>query len=148
MKKVLLFVTIAAALISCDEKQKKISEIDLQTTDSSEKWELVKMTGSMVGSETTGDEMEWQEYYIFNTDGTFTKQRERNNEVAEASGTYEKETNENGLVYKLTYSEENELVGSCSGASQEYLYYDSDEQTLLSNWWACDGPGLYYEQVK
>ncbi len=33
------------------------------------------MAGMMVNSETTGPEMEWQEYYILNENGTFFKSR-------------------------------------------------------------------------
>jgi hypothetical protein len=31
------------------------------------------MSGSIPNSETTGTTMEWQEFYLFNTNGTFTK---------------------------------------------------------------------------
>jgi hypothetical protein len=31
------------------------------------------MSGSIPNSETTGAAMEWQEFYLFNTNGTFTK---------------------------------------------------------------------------
>ncbi|MDT0687817.1 hypothetical protein [Autumnicola psychrophila] len=148
MKKISLLVVVTATILfSCDEKQKEIDKADVFATDA-QKWELVKMTGSFAGSETIGDEMEWQEYYLFNANGTFTKHRERNNKIVEASGSFETDTNEDGLVYNLSYSEENELIGNCHGAPTEYLYFSSDGETLLSSWWACDGPGLFYEQVK
>ncbi|MFV8327073.1 hypothetical protein [Flavobacterium sp. ZS1P14] len=33
------------------------------------KWTLVKMSGTLSNSETTGTAMEWHEFYLLNTDG-------------------------------------------------------------------------------
>jgi arylsulfatase A-like enzyme len=41
------------------------------------KWTLVSMSGSIPNSETTGATMEWQEFYLFNTNGTFTKSEKK-----------------------------------------------------------------------
>ena len=38
-----------------------------------QKWQLVKMYYGMVNSESTGDELEWQEYYILYENQFFYK---------------------------------------------------------------------------
>jgi hypothetical protein len=48
----------------------------------------------------------------------------------------------------LTYEEVNNIIGSCYNRPVEYLYYRNDENLLLSNWWACDGPGMFYKKIQ
>jgi arylsulfatase A-like enzyme len=52
------------------------------------KWTLVSMSGSIPNSETTGAAMEWQEFYLFNTNGTFTKS-EKEIRLKPISGTHD-----------------------------------------------------------
>jgi len=68
MKKIVSILFIMSLIVSCS-KDKELETI----TNFSEYYELVKMTGSFSGSETTGSQMEWQETYILNTkEGTFS----------------------------------------------------------------------------
>jgi hypothetical protein len=131
----LLFV---ACLFSCSkEDQKELSASNQQ------KWQLVKMTGSMINSVTTGKDMSWQEYYVFNADGTFLKSREQNGQVKESSGTYSKDEK----YISLTYKKGAELIASCTGVqNQEQLYIVSADK-LVGTWNICDGPGLEYQLV-
>jgi hypothetical protein len=46
------------------------------------------MTGQVPNSEVSGQAMKWQESYQLNSDGTFTKSREKNGSVTEATGNY------------------------------------------------------------
>ncbi|MFV5693288.1 hypothetical protein ACM55K_14780 [Flavobacterium sp. LT1R49] len=109
------------------------------------KWTLVKMSGSIVNSETTGSAMEWQEFYLFNSNGTFTKSRERNMIKTTISGTYVTTTHSDGLYLELTYPNDSELIGSCYGNQKEILYF-RDNNNLSNTWNSCDGPGLEYKK--
>jgi len=155
MKKVALLLMLSMLTLSCsedeeNEKQKDMN-LDLVLKELPQKWKLVKTTGSFAGSENTGDDMQWQETYTFNNDDTFTKTRlQKSGDKITASGTFvigeESETSEKSL--KLTFNESSAIIGSCHNEPVEYLYYKKDSDLLLSNWWACDGPGLFYKKVK
>ncbi|HEX9153114.1 MAG TPA: hypothetical protein VF842_13570 [Flavobacterium sp.] len=107
------------------------------------KWTLIKMSGTLSNSETTGAAMEWHEFYLLNSDGTFTKSRERNAIKTTISGTYTASNHSDGIYLELTYPNDSEIIGSCYGNLKEELYITED--TTLSNTWKnCDGPGLEY----
>ncbi|SHF56066.1 hypothetical protein SAMN05444483_101594 [Salegentibacter echinorum] len=157
MKKLGLLFLLSFIVLSCssddeNEPQEKDMNLDLVLKELPQEWKLVKMTGSFSGSETTGDDMGWQESYIFKSDSTFTKTRLRNGKKLTATGTfvigteYKNTTAQKSL--KLTFDKESSIIGSCSNEPLEYLYYKNDENLLLSNWWACDGPGLFYKKVE
>ncbi|WP_396633150.1 hypothetical protein [Maribacter sp. R86514] len=135
-------------LVSCAEDD----DFGLESTQfvfSDQKWELVQMSGSFQNSETTGEEMDWQEYYIFSPEGTFIKSRTVDEEVTEATGTFEVVEYDNDLNHylELTYQTGNELVGNCTGDDKELLIYRNS--TMISSlWMACDGPGLDYSLSK
>lgn len=147
MKKCLLGLLGSVFLMGCTSDDLTLKDTVLQF--SSQKWLLVEMTGSMVNSSSTGEDMAWQEYYIFNPDGSFIKSRERDGTVLEATGTFEvvEFDNDEGDYLELSYTSGEELVGSCwSSELTELLRFDTDN-ILYNTWMACDGPGLYYELV-
>jgi hypothetical protein len=109
------------------------------------KWNLVKMSGSMANYETTGAAMEWQEFYLFNSNGTFTKSRDRNGIKTTISGTYTTADHSDGIYFELIYPKDSELIGSCYGNLKEELYLTASI-TLSSTWKNCDGPGLEYKK--
>lgn len=112
-----------------------------------QKWELVEMTGSFSPSITTGNEMDWQEYYILNTNtGKFTKSRTREGVETSASGTFVFNSTEEEHSIKLTYPSDNELIANCTGDLTEVLIIES-ENTLKGTWAPCDGPGLKYQRT-
>ena len=135
-------------LYSCTEPDNsQVEDTELQFVD--QKWELVRMTGSMVNSTTIGGDMEWQEYYVFTPDGTFQKIRTRTGVVSKATGTFEvtEYENDDEDYLELTYTEGLELIGNCSGNQKEVLIYRSATEfsnTLM----ACDGLGLDYVLVE
>ena len=135
-------------LYSCTEPDNsQVEDTELQFVD--QKWELVRMTGSMVNSTTIGADMEWQEYYVFTPDGTFQKIRTRTGVVSKATGTFEvtEYENDDEDYLELTYTEGLELIGNCSGNQKEVLIYRSATEfsnTLM----ACDGLGLDYVLVE
>lgn len=110
------------------------------------KWTLVKMSGSMLNSETMGAAMDWQEHYLFNNDGTFTKSRVQNDTETIISGTYTAVNHSDDLYLELTYTTDSEMIGSCYGNLKEELYFTS-QNTLSSTWRNCDGPGLEYKKL-
>ncbi len=131
-------------LFSCSKENQK----DF-TASNQQKWQLVKMTGSMTNSEATGKDMSWQEFYLLNSDGTFLKSREQNGQVKEATGIYSYPPNKSGeKSILLTYKSGFELRASCfSDPPQESLNIISPDK-LVGTWNICDGPGLEYQFVK
>jgi hypothetical protein len=130
-------------LFSCSKEDQKTVAAGNQ-----QKWELVKMTGSMTNSVTTGNDMAWQEYFVFNADSTFLKSREQNGQVKEAKGTYSFATKGNEKYFLLAYQSGYELKASClSGPPQENLLVVSSTK-IIGTWNICDGPGLEYQLVE
>lgn len=111
-------------------------------------WELVRTTTPFEGSESTGEEMEWQESYTLRADNTFTKERVENDEMFVAEGTFVLHHEPYGNVgtahVTMSYESENNLIASCySSQLQEKLYFESEE-LMVSTWNQCDGLGLEY----
>jgi hypothetical protein len=140
MKHLIILIAFLSVFNSCSK--------DAVPADSSGyygKWTLVKMSGTLANSVTTGAAMEWQEFYLFNTNGTFTKSRERNGFKISISGTYTATNHPDGIYFELTYHNESELIGSCYGNLKEELYLTANN-SLSSTWKNCDGPGLEYKK--
>ena len=125
------------------------NELDCCVIEGGEqKWALVEMTGSFTPSVTTGDEMDWQEYYLLNTNtGIFTKSRTRDELETYVSGTFSINTTEEEHYLELTYPSDNELIANCTGDLIEVLIIESDN-TLKGTWSHCDGPGLKYQRTE
>ena len=140
MKKLIVLITFLTIFNSCSK-----DNVATDNTGYYGKWTLIKMSGSMVDSETTGSAMEWQEFYLFNTNGTFTKSRERNGVKTTISGTYTTTNNPDGIYFELTYPNDSEIIGSCYGNLKEELYV-TENNILLNTWKNCDGPGLEYKK--
>lgn len=94
-----------------------------------------------------GDDMDWQEYYILASDGTFVKSRDYGGKAIVANGLYEVSELEDGKYLKLVYGSYSELIGNCSNSTEEYLRFQT-ANSLIGTWWACDGPGLFYERTQ
>ena len=145
MKKIKLFYGILIALplfFSC------ASDEVFNPEQYPQKWQLIKMTGQIANSETTGIAMEWQEFYLLNSNGTFIKSREHNGVLMEESGTFVFKNLSEEKFLELTYSSDNELIGSCySSEFKENLWLKS-ENRMIGTWSECDGPGLEYERTE
>lgn len=142
MKKVLSIIFILCFFVSCSK-----DEENNMFTGFSEYFELVKMTGSFNGSETTGSDMEWQETYRLNTENnTFIKLRLFNEDIFEATGTYTYKTIEGQDFIEFTYYEDASIISNCTGDLKEALLILEDGQKLKGTWSACDGPGLEYRR--
>ncbi|MDZ7692129.1 MAG: hypothetical protein U5K69_13525 [Balneolaceae bacterium] len=101
----------------------------------------------MDSSETTDEDMAWQEYYLLYKDNSFLKSREQNGEKTQANGTYQiiNKSDEKYLV--LTYRSEHNIIGNCSSRAEENLVLDSKNK-IISTWQSCDGPRLEYKRVE
>ncbi|UZO81052.1 hypothetical protein NBT05_00915 [Aquimarina sp. ERC-38] len=145
MKVFIVLFQMLLIIGACSEKtEEEAQNFDLKAEQ--QEWSLFKMTGNTPNSETTGNQMSWQEIYEINNNGSFTKIRNRDGNITEASGTYEiKEENE-GRALLLMYDQKNPIIGNCTGDTTEYLSIYKD--ILQSSWFACDGPGLFYKRTK
>ena len=143
----LLPFAILILLFSCSSDNNQLEIGNFYADNLSQKWELFKETGSMAGAVLTGEAMEWQESYIFKTDGTFLKTRETDGKTQTASGKYTISSQNSQQTYILEYQEENAIIGSCTPL-KEYLTYKPDENILVNDWGACDGPSLYYRRIE
>jgi hypothetical protein len=140
MKKQILFLMIIGILFSCSKND---INLDNQIIGN---WKLIQMSGNIPNSETTGTEMDWQENYLLNTDGTFQKSRNRDGVITEISGTYQLINNSTESLLELNFNSESEIIGSCTSNTKETMNIQS-ETIFLSYWNACDGPGLRYEKI-
>jgi hypothetical protein len=110
-------------------------------------WKLTSMSGQTSNSSTSGSDMEWQETYILKSDGTFTKSRERNGVIIEASGNFVFKDLTDGKYLELSYESNSTIIGSCTPGLKETLWVRS-ESNMSGTWSYCDGPGLEYERNK
>lgn len=139
MKNVLFLFVSVWILSSCTK------EFDLDKFP--QKWQLTSMFGQISDSSTSGSDMEWQESYLLNSDGTFTKSRVRNGVLIEASGTFVFNDLTDGRYLELSYESSSAIIGSCISGLKETLWVRS-ERKMSGTWSYCDGPGLEYERIK
>lgn len=161
---VLLFTAIFTVVLSCNsdpsEQKEEVKEevnpsdlsagetvLPLSEEEFPQEWQLVTMSGMLANSETSGEEMEYQEIYRFLPDQTFSKTRIQDDSSTEASGTFSIIRNEAGEEYfKLSYSEENVLIENCDGGKEEWLLLDQ-EKNLRGTANACDHLSKTYRQI-
>lgn len=144
------FITLLVlfTLFSCSDDE-SIDEVMFDSSQYPQKWELVKISAAMTNSEQTGNDMEWQEYYLLNSDSTFLRSRDRDGETIEKSGTFSFEVNESEeLQLILTYNEANDLIGSCYGSNKEEELWVKSNTEMQNRWMECDGPGLHYKRIE
>lgn len=141
MKHLLLFILIGLVICSCSD------DTILAPGDAPQKWDLVKMSGGLNPTETTGEDMAWQEFYMLYPDGTFLKSRTSDGNSMQAEGTYQVEKESDRKYLVLTYKSNHQIIGSCISGNQERLFLNADNH-LLSTWINCDGPGLEYKRVQ
>lgn len=144
MKNTILFF-VSIILFSCNELENNQQEEFLNqevaslSSQGAKVWQLVGMSGMIANSYKSGDDMSFQESIVLKEDGSFIKFRETEQEKKQAGGTYQWEDDR----LTLSYPEDNDLIGNCTGNLKET--YHLDENQLRGDWWACDGPGLFYE---
>ncbi len=138
--KVLLGILILV-MASCSSQNNS----DIELKNNRQTWKLVRMTGSIQNSETTGNSMAWQEQ-IKLSDGSFEKIRIENGQSTKVSGSYEFTEEADGPYLILKYTASSVLIGNCTGDLIEY-YRLLPNDKLQGTWLACDGPGLEYDLI-
>jgi hypothetical protein len=141
MKKITIILMLTSILISCSNNNANSSQPSYYG-----KWKLVKMTGKVIPAIHTIGEPQWQEFYVFNTNKTFTKTRIKDKVTTTASGTFKIINIQDETNLELSYTENSDIIGSCYGNQKEDLFMNSDN-LLSSTWQNCDGPGLIYEKT-
>lgn len=148
MKNLTILSLLICFLISCKKEEKLVSIKKEEKSDIEkypQKWQLVKITGQF--SQQTGTDMYFQEYYLLNSDGTFTKHRERNGTITEVSGSFLFKNFSDGMFIEFTYPSDNAIIANCDNTFIEYLWF-RPQNKLTNVWVACDGPGLEYEKIE
>lgn len=142
MKNIILASLLIGTFISCSLNK----EIDPEQYP--QKWELIEISGSIADvPPLTGKDMDWQEYYLLNSDNSFVKSRERDKIITEVTGTFAFVIGTDSKYLELSYESDNKLIGNCTSEIKEHLNLNS-ENLLVGTWVACDGPGLVYERVE
>lgn len=128
------------------EKEEKIEVADFSADSFPIQWELTEMSTMLVGSQTSGDDLPYNEYYVLKEDNTFTKTRVANGNALKAFGNYSLTSINNDEYFKLEYSSPNDLVESCSSSTIEHLIIDSSTK-IRGTANACDWPSKIYRRV-
>lgn len=113
-----------------------------------QEWKLTKVIRANKNIEMNGSEIERPEIYRFYDNGTFEKIQLRYGKPLKASGNYKIRKDHGVLNYELDYTAYSEIIGNCTGENKETLSMKTTDKYLKSSWWACDGPGLFYEKLK
>lgn len=144
-----LFILFAAVFLSCSDKEEPSVEPNLIG-----EWVLVQTEGQFAGSKQTGSEMPFQETYVLQNDGSFTKTRLKDGEEIKATGTFEvTETSEFLHVEEAIasvffhHNTQNPLIATCYSSSLTEELYLTTGGELISLHHTCDGLGLQYEQI-
>lgn len=146
-----IFLILGISLVSC-KKEDSQPTIDIYGT-----WELVKLSGSWTGEIIEGEDLDFQERYIFHQDGTFIKYSERAwsyiGDVPEgpfqALGNFEIEPSSDvRFIFELNliFDTGEEVVANCGQGNQEFLIINPNQELVNTSWAACDGPGFYYHK--
>ena len=141
------FMVLIVLSYSCSREEGPISKLNFSNSQWPQRWELYQ-TSDNTGKTYRGDAMFWQENYLFLADGTFVKTRVTEDGELSGSGTFQIEFREEETDFLLTFDAYENLIGNCGTGNQELLYILEDKTTLLSSWWACDGPGLFYRRIE
>lgn len=112
------------------------------------KWKLTSMSRNKNPAANSIEVMEWQESYIFSSNGKFSKTRIKDNKTSSISGTYSVVETSEQTQFKLIYSSQNDIIGNCNGDLIENLYVIYATGKLYSTWGTCDGPLLVYDKSK
>lgn len=149
MRPYLILAFSIVFLCSCNtDKNIQPGVVDLSADQFPQRWELVDMSTMIAGSGTSGEDMEYQEYYLFERDNSFVKTRKQDDITMKASGTFSKNIYENGeQFYELVYDTDSDLIENCSIGRKEHLLIAS-KNFLTGTASACDYPAKRYERTK
>ncbi|HSJ69406.1 MAG TPA: hypothetical protein VK921_17120 [Anditalea sp.] len=145
MKKLFIIFSFLILSAGCQEDNLPMSEIVGE-------WKLIK-SHQYVGTEVIreGDDLEWQETYVFRANGTFQKSRTSPVGMVSATGKF---TTEEGPLYlarpvklliTLSYNTAKDLAVGCSPGKEEIEI--SSHDGLLRNYSiGCEKPIFSYQK--
>ncbi len=144
MRNYIILAMLAVGLVSCSKESPLSEKSKEMAAANQQKWVLVKTTNSFGMGSTTGNDMPWQEQYIFNADGTFSKTRILSSASKTANGSYTLVKESDQEFLELTYLMGSELRASCY---EKERLLKSAEGLLEGTWGHCDGPTLEYAKA-
>jgi len=144
MKKIGLLIVLLISLTSCsnDDNNNK------PTKAYHGKWNLTVMDRIKSPFANYIIVLEWEESYIFNSNGSFSKTRIMDNKTSTISGFYSVVETSDKTHFTLLYGASNEMIASCTGNLIENLYITNSTGRLYNTWETCDGPLLIYDKSK
>lgn len=119
-------------------------------------WNLVEIR-SHAPADMGASEVDFEEKYIFNDDGTFIKitQNSKKGDSMEiplqAFGKYQlleiEEMNPNiAHTFLLTFETNTQMAATCEQDFTEVVYISHDKKLFNMSWFACDGLGYVYSK--
>lgn len=139
--KIPLILSLIIAMTAC-QSSNEVQKLSPPPATVEGTWKLERMIMGWTNKEVSAETLEYEEFYTFKGDSTFTKYR-TNGESA--SGRYSTGRSEEGFFVKTFYAEETGLRESCS-AEGEYLLL-KDSGVLEGGSLPCDGPAFFYEKT-
>jgi hypothetical protein len=151
MKRTLfLFLGSVIILFSCNQDDKN-PEFNILGY-----WNLVEITPSFSLSDLGGNELDFEEKYIFNNDGTFIKFSTKMKGVgevleipAQALGQFQinpSASSQENVIYEieLVFETNQEMAANCGEGNSEFLFVTKEYKLINNTWSSCDGPGFIY----
>lgn len=144
MKKLFLSLLVLGSIFGCKEDADPVHSIVGN-------WDLVSIENSWTGGVQTGTALSYRQSYQFRKDGTFTKTKNAEDQVLEATGSYSTfpqdiaSSADVKLNVVMDFTDGDELAGDCGGSTGELLVLRNNNQ-LVNTWGMCDGPRLTYEK--
>lgn len=120
-------------------------------------WNIVSVNRNWSSEMKPDENIDFQERYIFNDDGTFIKFSTKNQisgktflEPIQAFGIYEINpiTDTDNLFEVILTFETNVVLASNCGSDAEYMILTKDNKLVNNSWVACDGPSFVYQRRK
>jgi hypothetical protein len=145
MKNLFLISSLVFLLFSCSKEDE--IELKFDINQYPQKWELKRILGTFPVFERTGDDMDWQEYILLNSDTTYTRYREQDELTTQVSGTCELKKLGETIRLLLNYESNNPFSGSCYRKNFESFSFQS-ETKLTGGCPFLDGAIYEYRRVE
>lgn len=140
---------VILSIISCSNENNLEESLEFSSTEFPQTWKLSFINAGLSGDILDADEASVREIYVFQADGTFSKEFQDEFVQGQADGEFEVVSTENRKVITLTYTMEIDSLSYCSRNNEEMMVVSEDAKTLSNgSCLAFDGPGLLYERIE
>lgn len=145
----LISITACFLLFACTNDSLEES-LAFSETDFPQKWILSEINLGLSGEIVDAQDIPVSETYIFQADGSFTKEFEDTDNVGSLNGTYTLIKGDNNRrILELNYEREIGSLSYCTQNQIETLRVSVDDKTLINGYClSFDGPALYYIRVE